>query len=132
MPSPSTSATSMVWKHAMFAVRRLQVGSAGDDATAKVLEAERINVLDMRQRGWIDPAETDRRLAGVAERASRLSVRRWVGRIAIPPDIAADPPEKVNTYLRRLWDHVDLDPATFQPVHFEWRDPSMRAEVVED
>jgi DNA invertase Pin-like site-specific DNA recombinase len=37
-------------------------------------------------------------------------------------------PREVNAVLRELFERIDLDPKTFQPVHFEWRNPDWRAE----
>jgi DNA invertase Pin-like site-specific DNA recombinase len=122
-------------ERAAVAVRRLQVGSSDDEAALASLAGKRARVIDTYTDGLIDKPERDRRLAEVAEAESKLASRVWVRRVAIPPDIEAGDPAKVNAYLRRLLDRVEIDmsrPATFGPskwvpsLAFEWRDPSMR------
>ncbi len=123
--------------HAAVAMKRLQKGSAEDDAALATLAAKRARVIDTYTDGLIDKAERDRRLADIAVAESKLSTRRWIKRISLPPDIETGDPAKVNTYLRRLFERVTVDmsqPATFGPskwlptLDFEWRDPSMRVE----
>src|SRR5439155_19299757 len=105
---------------AALMVKRLQKGSREDEAALAALEAKRARVIDTFTDGVIDKPERDRRLATIAEAESKLSTRRWVRRITIPPMIEdamlddgtvvrADPPERVNAYLRRLFDRVTLD-----------------------
>jgi len=121
--------------------KRMQRGSAEDEAKLARLAAKRERIIDMAADGVIDKAERDRRLAAVAEDESKLTAVRWIRRIALQPDIADGDPSTVNAYLRRLFTHVEVDmsePATFGPskwvprVRFEWRDPSMRVEGEDD
>ncbi len=135
-------------ERAAFVVKRLQKGSRDDEAKLAALAAKRVRVIDTYTDGLIDKAERDRRLAVIAEDESKLSTRRWVQRITIPPLIMddvdadgmvvkADVPAKVNAYLRRLFVRVVVDmsepgkkgPSRSVPaMSFEWRDPSMRAD----
>ncbi len=122
-------------ERAAIAVRRLQVGSAEDEAAVAALGAKRSRILENYDDGLYDKATRDSRLAAVGDEESKLSSRRWIKRIALPPDVASDDPARVNAYLRRLFARVEVDmsqPATFGPskwlptLTFEWRDPSMR------
>lgn len=130
-------------ERAALAVKRLQVGSPEDEATATKLAAKRERILANFEDGLRDKAARDARLAAVAEAESKLSVRRWVKRITIPPDIERDEPAKVNEYLRRLLDRAVVDmsrptrrgparPGEIPTLRFEWRDQSLRAEAEDD
>ena len=122
-------------------IRRLQQGSPDDEAALAALAAKRSRVIDTYTDGMIDKAERDRRLAAVAESESKLSIRRSVRQITLPPDVEHDDPAKVNAYLRRLFDRVTVDmseparrgPSSWVPtLTFVWRDPSMRGEMPDD
>lgn len=138
-------------ERAQLMVRRLQVGSPDDEAEADRLEAKRGRVVEMYADGVIAKAARDAKLAEVAVAESRLTTRRWVRRITVPPLIVdatddhgevvpADPPGRVNDYLRRLLDRIVVlsmtEPARRGPsreataLRFEWRDPSLRSEAV--
>ena len=128
-------------ERAALMIRRLQKGSRDDEANLAALAAKRSRVIDTYADGLIDKAERDRRLAAVAESESKLSTRRWVRQITLPPDVERDDPAKVNAYLRRLFDRVTVDmsgrarrgPSSWVPIlTFEWRDPSMRGEALPD
>lgn len=128
-------------ERAAIAIRRMQVGSAEDEAAVAALGAKRSRIVDTYADGVIDKAERDRRLAAVAADESKLSTRRWVKLIALPPDVEADDPRRVNAYLRRIFERATVDmsqkaqrgPSKWVPtVAFEWRDPSMRVELDPD
>jgi hypothetical protein len=135
LPHPRTSITERkVWpavdaevEHARLAIRRVRAGSRKDEAKLEALAAKRLRIGENYNDGVYDKAERDRRLAEVAKAEAGLTARRWVMQFTMPADVERDRPEVVNNYLRRLWDRVDLDPVTFQPARFEWRDPSLRA-----
>ena len=119
---------------AVFA-KRAQVGSAEDEAAMAALAAKRTRILENYDDGLYDKATRDERLAAVADDESKLTTRRWIKRVALPPDVEADDPRKVNAYLRRLFSRVTVDmgqkafrgPSSWVPtLAFEWRDPSMR------
>lgn len=135
-------------ERAALAMRRLQKGTLDDEAKLATLAAKRGRVIDTYADGLIDKPERDRRLAEVAAAESKLSTRRWVRRITIPPQITdavdddgavvkADDPAKVNAHLRRLFVRIVVDmsepgrkgPSKSVPnLRFEWRDPSLRVE----
>jgi len=139
-------------ERAEFQIKRLQVGKPEDEQALSALASKRSRVIDTYTDGLIDKAERDRRLAEIAESESKLSTRRWIRRIAIPPVIAdttdedgvvvkGGDPATVNAYLRRLFDRVTVDmsqPARRGPSHvtlalrFDWRDPSLRVEESDD
>lgn len=124
-------------ERAALLVRRRQVGSASDEAAVRELSSKRERVIDVFTDGLIDKAERDRRLADIATAESKLSARRWMRQITVPPDIATDDPARVNSYLRRLLDHVVVETMATKArrgpsredwqLTFAWRDPSMRA-----
>lgn len=102
------------------------VSMAADDSPERDrLEAERMAVLDLYQHGDIDRPEMTRRLAGIDERASKLDSRLIVE--AIPSIDWTEAPRPLNAALRALFDRVDLDPETFQPIAFAWTVPEWRA-----
>jgi len=126
---------------AAIVVRRLLRGSPDDAGRIAALAAKRSRVVDTYADGHIDKPERDRRLAAIAADESRLSARRWVSSLRLPPDVAEDDPGRVNAYLRRLLVRVTVDlgnaatrgPSKWAPdLAFEWRDPSMRLDVGED
>jgi hypothetical protein len=93
--------------------------------------------LDAAFEGVIDRAERDRRLADVDRERSKLTTRRVLRRITVPPDVASDDPRRVNDYLRRLFTRVVVEdmskPARRGPskeplsLLFEWLEPDMPA-----
>lgn len=122
---------------AALAVRRLQVGSAEDEARMAELGAERTRVKTMYRKGHMDEPEFDAAMAEIADAESKLTTRRLIKRITLPPDIEHDDAAKVNAYLRRLFTSVVVDmsqkayrgPSRWVPtVEFGWRDPSMRSD----
>lgn len=122
-------------EHAAVRARRMQKGTAEDEAALAALAAKRTRVIENYEDGLTDKATRDAKLAAIAADESKLSAVRWIKRIGLPPDIENDEPGKVNAYLRRLFERATVDmsqPATFGPsrwvptVEFEWRDPAMR------
>jgi len=102
----------------------------GDSAERAALEARRLNVLDMREAGQIDRAECDRRLAALTDALTKLDSRRVV--LAVPPVSEVDwskPPAVLNAFLRAMFERIDLDPETMQPLPdgFAWTVPEWRA-----
>jgi hypothetical protein len=122
---------------AIASVRRMQKGSADDDAALAQLARKRSLVIDAYTDEVIDKVERDRRLADIAEAESKLTAVRWIKRVMLPPDIEADDPARVNAYLRRLFSRVEVDMSEqarrgpskwLATLDFEWRDPSLRAD----
>jgi DNA invertase Pin-like site-specific DNA recombinase len=120
-----------------IAVRRLQVGSADDEAALAALAEKRGRILENYDDGLYDKPTRDTRLATLADEESKLTSRRWIKRISLPPDVETDDPARINAYLRRLFSRVTVDmsqkalrgPSKWVPsLTFEWRDPSMRWE----
>lgn len=118
-------------------VRRMQVGSAEDEAKLRELEVERQRVKTLFRKSLMDETELDAAMVEIAEIEAKLDTRRWIKRVGIAPDIEHDDPAKVNAYLRRLFSSTVVDmsqPATRGPskwrptVAFGWRDPSMRVD----
>jgi len=109
----------------------------GDPSARRQIEAERERIRDAFQDGLIDKADLAKRLHALAERDSRLESRRILKIARFPvfestddprsfEAVVADPPAVINVFLRRLFDRIDLDAATFQPTHFEWTFPEWR------
>lgn len=99
-------------------------GQADADDRSR-LEARRQRVLDMYEAGNIDRGDYQRRLAAIADAESKLDARDVVMTI---PTIDWDwEPKAINAVLRAMFDRVDLDPSTFQPVGYEWSVPEWRA-----
>lgn len=122
---------------AAVAMKRVQKGSAEDEAALAALAQKRSRVIDTYTDGIIDKAERDRRLADIADAESKLTAVRWIRRVAMPPDIETGDPKRVNAYLRRVFARATVDmsqkalhgPSNWLPtIDFEWRDPSLRVE----
>lgn len=119
---------------AAFAIKRMQVGSADDQAKSSALASKRDRVLTNFEDGLIDRQVRDEKLAAIAADEATLSTRRWIKRIIIPPDIEKDDPGRVNEHLRRIFDRVTIDmsepakpgPSRWTPrLSFVWRDESL-------
>ena len=87
------------------------------------LELRRQRVVESRLDGLIDRGETARQVAVIdaemATFAAKPKRRKMVGQMT---------PREVNAILRSLFKRTDIDPATFQPAHFEWQNPAWREE----
>jgi hypothetical protein len=88
------------------------------------LEARRRRVVESRLDGLIDRAESVRQIGAIDAELARLDAKpkpglRMLGQLT---------PKEVNLALRSLFERIDLDPLTFQPVYFKWRDPAWREE----
>ncbi len=123
-PHPRVSIT----EHLILPAIRAEVGhlrapeaveAVQDDARQRpALEARRARILDMYETGDIDKPEKARRLAEIADGLSRLDSRRTM--MAVPKVEWTWQPKTLNGVLRALFDRIELDPATFQPVAFGW------------
>jgi DNA invertase Pin-like site-specific DNA recombinase len=139
-------------ERAALIMKRLQKGSRDDEAKMASLSKERERVKTMFRKGHMEEPEFDAAMIEIAEAESKLSTRRWVRRVTIPPQIMdavdddgavvkGDEPGKVNAHLRRLFVRVVVDmsepgrkgPSRSVPkMRFEWRDPTMRVELDPD
>lgn len=106
---------------------------AKDDPSEKLaaLEERRERVIANFEDGDITRDQKKARLAAIdAEVATLEPARRAVGEwrslresgAIPPPDPRLDQmdPAEANAFLRRIWDHIELDPATMLPVRAVW------------
>jgi hypothetical protein len=98
---------------------------SGDAPQRSALEAKRGRWLEQYAEGLIDKAERDRRLRELDDHVARLDARRMIR--AIPALDWSWPPRPVNAVLQAMFDAIELDPETFQPVRFDWAVPEWRA-----
>jgi DNA invertase Pin-like site-specific DNA recombinase len=122
---------------AAILVKRMQKGSADDEAKLAALAGKRSRILENYDDGLYDKATRDAKLADIADVESKLSAVRWIKLVTLPPDLETSDPSRVNSYLRRLFARATVDmsqralrgPSKWVPtIDFEWRDPSMRVE----
>lgn len=92
-----------------------KVRTGKDDAQGlRALEAERARVLDMYQSGDIDRAEKVRRLDSITERQMAMASETRLR--DIPKVDWSWPTKELNGVLRAVFEGIDLDPVTFQPL----------------
>lgn len=92
---------------------------------ATALEGRRVRILDMYDRGDIDRVAYAQRLEAVAVELAALESKRVV--MDVPAIDWTWGPRQLNAVLLALFERIDLDPATFQPVTFEWTVPEWRS-----
>ncbi len=100
--------------------------SSEAEARREALEAKRARWIEQYGEGLIGKAERDRRLAVIDRDLGDVSTR--ADALAVIPE-AVDwekPPEKLNAFLRSIWQYVELDPA-MRPIRAEWTIPEWRA-----
>jgi DNA invertase Pin-like site-specific DNA recombinase len=99
----------------------------GDPGARAGLDARRLRIIDMYDGGLIDRSDRDRRLAAVTDELQRLDARSVV--LAVPAVDWTRPPHALNAVLRALFERIELDPATFQPLPtgYVWTVPEWRA-----
>lgn len=88
------------------------------DRRSRVVEARLDGLID-RDDARAQVAEIDRELAELTRPAAPERDLRMVAGMA---------PGEINAVLRNLFERIDLDPDTFMPVEFVWRNPSWRDE----
>jgi len=116
-----------------------RIEQRGDPGARKSIVAarERLNDAYFNPEPIIDKATYTKRLRDLADRESRIESRRilHITRFPVfvdtidPEDgetVPADPPASINVFLRRLFDHIDVDAATMQPTCFEWTVEDMK------
>ena len=101
-----------------------QMVDASDRDARGDLEARRLRIIDLYESGLIDREEREKRLQDVTDRMSKIDAQTTVR--AIPTLDWSWSPRTVNRVLRALFERIDLDPHTFQPVRFEWTVPEWR------
>jgi len=115
--------------------RKPRASSAEDEALMASLDEKRERWIEQYGEGLIDKATRDAKLADIDARraalAPRVESRHWIARLDLSKVQLVDEgePGAVNEFVRRLLFGVDLDPQTGEPVSFEWRDPSLRADA---
>jgi hypothetical protein len=91
------------------------------------LEARRARILDMYERGDLDRDEYGRRMEAAKAEATALDERAADLAIVQVPELDWSwPPERINTVLRAMWDHVEMDTA-MRPLKAVWTVPEWRA-----
>jgi hypothetical protein len=88
------------------------------------LEARRQRIVESRLDGLITRADAGREAAEIDTELARLDTRPTRDLRTV----AGMTPKEINAILQSLFERIDLDPATFQPVRFVWRDPKTRRE----
>jgi DNA invertase Pin-like site-specific DNA recombinase len=96
-----------------------------DDAGKRFeLDARRLRILDLFEAGHIDRADRERRLAAVNEKLANLDRRRIV---QVVPRIDWNwPPRDLNAVLHAMFERIELDQTSFQPIGFVWHVPEWR------
>ena len=95
-----------------------------DAADRAALDRRRDRIIDTYIDQKISKAERDRRLAVVDEATAALDVKQVVVKI---PIVDWDwPARDLCPVLQSLFEKIELDPATFQPVTFTWTVPEWR------
>jgi len=91
-------------------------------ARSEELKERRQRVVEARLDGLLDRGEAARQAAEIDAELNRLAVPKRPDRRLV----TGWSPGEVNAVLRQLFERIDLDPVTFQPVGFTWRDPACR------
>lgn len=99
----------------------------GDEAGRAALEAQRVRIIDSYVSGAIDRPDRDRRLAALTDGLAKLDARTSI--LAVPAINWDWPPRALNAVLSALFERIELDPTTFQPLPdgYVWRVPEWRA-----
>lgn len=126
-PRPACISELKIMDWIQSEARRLRMPSSvameGGDAGHALLEDRRRRVIDNYEDGLIDKVERDRKLTAIGDQLSRLSAGEIIA--TIPRIDWAWSPEVLNSSLRALWDHVELD-ADLRPARAVWTVPEWR------
>lgn len=95
-----------------------------DETGQTDLDARRLRIIDLYEAGHIEREERERRLAAVVDRMAQLDARNIIR--TIPTLDWEWSPRTINRVLRALFERIDLNPETFQPMRFEWTVPEWR------
>jgi len=96
-------------------------GSAAEPGRGEELRTRRRRVLDNYEDGHIERDERDRKLEAIDAELERMDATERV--LEVPALDWTAAPETVNSVLRALWDHVQLD-LDMRPVSAAWRLPA--------
>jgi len=97
----------------------------GDDDARGRLEAKRRRWQEMYGDNLTTKAELQAALVNIDRDVERLDARPSI--LEVPTLDWSRPPRKLNAVLAAMFSRIDLDPATFQPVAFEWTVPEWRS-----
>ncbi len=133
LPHPRISVTeSHILPAVMAEVAHLRTPEAvemetGSQAKRAELEARRLRIIDMYESGLIERSDRDRRLAAVTDELQAIEARAVV--MAVPSVDWDWPPKALNRLLRALFERIELDQATFQPLPsgYRWTVPEWRS-----
>ena len=101
-----------------------KVKSTADRTGAADLEARRLRIIDLYEAGHIDRDEREKRLAAITDRLAKIDATQTIRKIE--PLNWEWSPRTINRYLRLMFERIELDPETFQPIRFEWTIPGWR------
>lgn len=98
----------------------------GDAAKWAQLDAQRARIVEAFIDGIIDRSERDRRLVALTATLRGLDARSVI--LKVPAIDWTRPPRALNAVLRALFERIELDPQTFQPLPtgFVWTVPEWR------
>jgi len=99
-----------------------------DEGKRADLEARRVRILDMFEAGHIDKEEREGRLRSVYDAMSKLDAKQVV--VHVPDLDWSWEARDVNRVLKAMFEKIELDPITWQPVAFEWTVPEWRSEAL--
>jgi DNA invertase Pin-like site-specific DNA recombinase len=95
-----------------------------DESRRLELEARRQRVIDNYEDALIDKAGRDAKLLKIGDEMANLDAADRI--LDVPPTIDWSwEPKAVNTVLRAMWEHIELD-ANMRPVEAVWRVPEWR------
>ena len=112
-------------------VAHMRLHDAVEMATDPMLQLDlaerRERVVDTYVSGLIDKESRDRRLAALDAKLAALDAAA-VAIVEVPRiEWDSDEPSDVNTVLRLIFDHLELDDGG-EPIAAVWRDPTLRAD----
>jgi DNA invertase Pin-like site-specific DNA recombinase len=95
-----------------------------DRAAARTAElvARRQRIVEARLDGLVPRDDARRQVAEIDSELNRL-VEPKRPDLRLPAGMS---PKEINASFHALFERVDLDPVTFQPVNFVWRNPAWR------
>ncbi|HEY5520545.1 MAG TPA: hypothetical protein VIK08_07800 [Candidatus Limnocylindrales bacterium] len=82
----------------------------------------------MFEAGHIDKEEREGRLRSVYDAMSKLDAKQVV--VHVPDLDWSWEARDVNRVLKAMFEKIELDPITWQPVAFEWTVPEWRSEAL--
>lgn len=131
---PAVESTTMRMK------RRTRDVAGGAVIDVDALTAKRQRAIDAFLEGLIPKERRDAIIHEVEADLSRAASMRRVRTFSLPPDIASDSPERVNSWMRDTFARVVVNMATSGKrgvptdieVEPEWLDPSLRVDSTDE